>query len=103
MNHEFLFIRQLIETENLASKRQKEYELSISKKPISPTKSDKWMKECHDLIRQLDIEINKREDFKRRYEETRLKNKEFQSEVSDLKLLLHQTQTGTLYEIIFIL
>lgn len=52
------------------------------------------MKECHNLIRQLDIEINRREDFKQKYEETRLKNKEIQSEISDLRLLLHQTQSG---------
>lgn len=66
-------VRQLIESEVNAANRQKEYEILMKTAPsvvqvvpqavdnseLAKTKKSEaiWMKECHNLIRQLDVEV----------------------------------------------
>jgi hypothetical protein len=51
-----------------------------------------WRKECQDLVKKLDHEMNRNEELKKAYQHLVFKNKELMSEVADLRLLMHEAR-----------
>lgn len=54
----------------------------------------KWQLECQQLVGRLELEMNRADDFERKFDDESLRCKEFMREIADLRLVLHQTQTG---------
>lgn len=97
--------RQLMDAEKLAERRQEEYQ-ELLRSFMGPTKQHvaeidrlrrseaKWQSECQQLVVKLEMELNRADEYQTRFEDEVLRNKELKREISDLRLLLHQTQTA---------
>ncbi|KAJ3286919.1 oxidative DNA demethylase, partial [Borealophlyctis nickersoniae] len=97
--------KQLVEAEKMAEKRQEDYQ-SLLKSLMAPKDASqkdlaksrrmeiKWQRECQQLVMKLDIELNRNEDLRRKYEDQVLENKELKREIADLRVVLHQTQAA---------
>jgi chromosome segregation ATPase len=57
----------------------------------------KWQRECLDLVQKLDFELSRSDDLSANLEANQLKVKELERELADLRLLLHQSQSGMMY------
>ncbi|KAJ3194218.1 hypothetical protein HK101_003241 [Irineochytrium annulatum] len=99
--------RNLVDAENAANRRQEEYQ-ELLKKMIGPNdevqkellrlrrREEKWKKECSGLTQTLEAELNRSDGLQNKYDEAVLKCKEYQREIADLRLALHQTRAAGL-------
>ncbi|KAJ1557596.1 hypothetical protein HK096_006355, partial [Nowakowskiella sp. JEL0078] len=95
--------KQLVESEKMNEKRQGDYQILLKSfaTPNEDTKRElvrvrkleaKWQRECQKLVLKLDMELSRSEELERKLQDETLKCKELKREVSDLRLVLHQTQ-----------
>lgn len=109
--------QQLLQAERAAEKRQQEYESLLtnvvaaggSGKPQvraieqellqSRQSEQKWQSEAENLVIKLEMELNRNSELDRQLDTLRVREKELLSEISDLRLILHQTQTALKVEL----
>ncbi|KAJ3107830.1 oxidative DNA demethylase [Phlyctochytrium planicorne] len=97
--------RQLVDAEKMAVKRQEDYQ-SLLKSLMGPKEEaqkelvkarkgeQKWQRQCSELVAKLDAEMNRADEFQRKYDDEVIRNKELLREISDLRNVLHQTRTA---------
>ena len=97
--------RQLAAAETAAQQRQYDYEGLVKglmtpqdgiHKELKTAKENelKWKTQCQQLVTKLDLEFVSSEGLSRKWNQERLRNKELESELSDLRLVLHQSQSA---------
>ncbi|KAI8907937.1 hypothetical protein EDD86DRAFT_255001 [Gorgonomyces haynaldii] len=96
--------KQLTEAENMAEKRQQEYQ-ELLKTLVAPkddlreelskarVEVSKWQGECQQLVMKLEYELNRGDSLSLSLEKAQLRVKELERELADTRLLLHQSQT----------
>jgi hypothetical protein len=96
--------RQLAAAEKSAEQRQVEYENMIKSmmNPLDDVQKElqkaresevKWKSQCQDLVLKLDAEYAYTDELSKRLNQEKLKNKELERDLADLRLLLHQSQS----------
>jgi myosin heavy subunit len=97
--------RQLAAAEKSAEQRQVEYENMIKSmmNPLDDVQKElqkaresevKWKSQCQDLVLKLDAEYAYTDELSKRLNQEKLKNRELEREIADLRLLFHQTQSA---------
>lgn len=97
--------RQLLAAEKSAEQRQQEHEALMKglmmpqdnihqELKIAKENELKWKSKCQDLVIKLDMEFAQNDDLTKQFNMERLKNKELEREIADMKLVLHFSQSG---------
>ncbi|KAI8830700.1 hypothetical protein BC829DRAFT_125968 [Chytridium lagenaria] len=96
---------QLVDAEKMAIKRQEDYQ-SLLKSLMGPKEEtqkellkarkgeQKWQRQCSELVAKLDIEMNRADEWQRKYDDEVVRCKELLREISDLRNVLHQTRAA---------
>ena len=98
---------QLMESERDNQERQKEYQALLQKLvdtdgvQVDKVRRDamKWQQECQSLVVRLDEEMGRNDSLQRKYDQEVVKTRQLKRDLTDMKLLVHQTRTALTQEI----